>query len=48
MELPRPSKPELRPMTVRAMEDMDLVISPSAGTNTVNRRSPNIPSALVK
>lgn len=31
-----------------AMEDMDLVISPSAGTITVNPRSPNIPSALVK
>jgi clan AA aspartic protease len=30
------------------MEDMDLVISPSAGTITVNPRSPNIPSALVK
>jgi len=30
------------------MEDMDLVVSPSAGTITVNPRSPNIPSALVK
>jgi hypothetical protein len=30
------------------MEDMDLVVSPSAGTITVNLRSPNIPSALVK
>jgi len=30
------------------MEDMDLVISPSAGTITVNPRSPNLPSALVK
>ena len=30
------------------MEDMDLVISPSGETITVNPRSPNIPSALVK
>ena len=30
------------------LEDMDLVISPSAGTITVNPKSPNIPSALVK
>jgi clan AA aspartic protease len=30
------------------MEDMDLVISPSGQTITVNPRSPNIPSALVK
>ena len=30
------------------MEDMDLVISPSGRTITVNPRSPNIPSALVK
>jgi clan AA aspartic protease len=30
------------------LEDMDLVISPAAGTITVNPRSPNIPSALVK
>jgi clan AA aspartic protease len=30
------------------MEDMDLVVSPSRGTITVNPRSPNIPSALVK
>lgn len=30
------------------MEDMDLVISPSAQTITVNPKSPNIPSALVK
>jgi clan AA aspartic protease len=30
------------------MEDMDLVISPSDRTVTVNPRSPNIPSALVK
>jgi clan AA aspartic protease len=30
------------------LEDMDLVVSPSAGTITVNPRSPNIPSALVK
>jgi hypothetical protein len=30
------------------MEDMDLVISPSAGTITVNPKSPNIPSAVVK
>jgi clan AA aspartic protease len=30
------------------MEDMDLVVSPSKGTITVNPRSPNIPSALVK
>ncbi len=30
------------------MEDMNLVISPSGQTITVNPRSPNIPSALVK
>src|SRR5437588_8269148 len=30
------------------MEDMDLVISPSGQTVTVNPKSPNIPSALVK
>jgi clan AA aspartic protease len=30
------------------MEDMDLVISPSGGTITVNPKSPNIPSAVVK
>ena len=30
------------------MEDMDLVISPSDQTVSVNPRSPNIPSALVK
>jgi clan AA aspartic protease len=30
------------------MEDMDLVVSPSGQTVTVNPRSPNIPSALVK
>jgi len=30
------------------MEDMDRVVSPSGGTITVNPRSPNIPSALVK
>jgi len=30
------------------MEDMDLVISPSQNTITVNPRSPNIPSAVVK
>ncbi|MBN1506486.1 MAG: clan AA aspartic protease [Sedimentisphaerales bacterium] len=30
------------------MEDMDLVVSPSGGTITVNPKSPNIPSALVK
>ena len=30
------------------MEDMDLVISPSAQTVTVNPKSPNIPSAVVK
>ena len=30
------------------MEDMDLVISPSGQAITVNPRSPNIPSALVK
>ena len=30
------------------MEDMDLVVSPAAGTIAVNPRSPNIPSALVK
>jgi clan AA aspartic protease len=30
------------------MEDMDLVISPSRQTITVNPQSPNIPSAVVK
>jgi clan AA aspartic protease len=30
------------------MEDMDLVISPSTQTVTVNPNSPNIPSAVVK
>lgn len=30
------------------MEDMDLVISPSGETITVNPKSPNIPSAVVK
>ena len=30
------------------MEDMDLVVSPSGETITVNPKSPNIPSALVK
>lgn len=30
------------------MEDMDLVISPSGQTVTVNPESPNIPSAVVK
>lgn len=30
------------------MEDMDLVVSPSAQTVTVNPNSPNIPSAVVK
>jgi clan AA aspartic protease len=30
------------------MEDMDLVVSPSAETIVVNPKSPNIPSALVK
>lgn len=30
------------------MEDMDLVVSPSQETITVNPKSPNIPSALVK
>ncbi len=30
------------------MEDMDLVISPSRQTITVNPKSPNIPSAVVK
>jgi clan AA aspartic protease len=30
------------------MEDMDLVVSPSGRTITVNPKSPNIPSALVK
>jgi len=30
------------------MEDMDLVVSPSRETITVNPKSPNIPSALVK
>jgi len=30
------------------MEDMDLVVSPSGKTITVNPKSPNIPSAVVK
>jgi len=30
------------------MEDMDLVLSPSGKTITVNPKSPNIPSAIVK
>ena len=30
------------------MEDMDLVVSPSGQTITVNPKSPNIPSAVVK
>ena len=30
------------------MEDMDLVVSPSGETITINPESPNIPSALVK
>jgi len=30
------------------MEDMDMVIAPSGRTITVNPRSPNIPSAVVK
>jgi clan AA aspartic protease len=30
------------------MEDMDLVLSPSGQTVTVNPKSPNIPSAIVK
>jgi len=30
------------------MEDMDLVLSPSGQTITVNPKSPNIPSAVVK
>ena len=30
------------------MEDMDLVVSPSRQTVTVNPKSPNIPSAIVK
>ena len=30
------------------MEDMDLIISPSGQTITVNPKSPNIPSAVVK
>ncbi len=30
------------------MEDMDLVVEPSRQTITVNPKSPNIPSALVK
>ncbi|MCX7011870.1 MAG: clan AA aspartic protease [Candidatus Sumerlaeota bacterium] len=30
------------------MEDMDLVISPSGRSITVNPKSPNIPSAIVK
>jgi hypothetical protein len=48
IELSNPSKPKLKPLRVRAMEDMDLVISPSRGTITVNPKSPNIPSAIVK
>jgi clan AA aspartic protease len=31
-----------------SLEDMDLVISPSGQTITVNPQSPNIPSAIVK
>lgn len=31
-----------------SMEDMDLVVSPSGQTVTVNPNSPNIPSAVVK
>lgn len=30
------------------MEDMDLVVSPVGGSVTVNPKSPNIPSAVVK
>jgi clan AA aspartic protease len=30
------------------MEDMDLVVSPSGNSITVNPKSPNIPSAVVK
>ncbi len=30
------------------MEDMDLVVSPAGNSITVNPRSPNIPSAMVK
>jgi hypothetical protein len=30
------------------MEDMDLVVSPSRQTITVNPQSPNLPSAMVK
>jgi len=30
------------------MEDMDLVVEPSRQTVTVNPKSPNIPSAVVK
>jgi clan AA aspartic protease len=30
------------------MEDMDLVVSPSRQTITVNPQSPNLPSAIVK
>ena len=30
------------------MEDMDLIVSPSARTIVVNPQSPNIPSAIVK
>ena len=30
------------------MEDMDLVVAPSGRTITVNPKSPNIPSAIVK
>lgn len=35
-------------MGVVPMEDMDLVISPSREAITVNPKSPNIPSAVVK
>lgn len=35
-------------MGVVPMEDMDLVIAPAGQTVTVNPRSPNIPSAVVK
>lgn len=31
-----------------SMEDMDLVVSPSGQSITVNPKSPNIPSAMVK
>ena len=48
VELSNPSKPDLKPLTVCATEDMDLVVSPGAGTITVNPRSPVIPSVLVK